>query len=82
MTNQAQQFVARIEEFRDENTGEFWKSSAQVEVEKIGAREYWNSNEGQNVVSFAPTRRYELPDGSRIEITYSGMREYAPMSYL
>ena len=82
MENLAQQFAGRINEFRDADTGEFWKSSAQVEVEKIGAREFWNSNEGQYVMSFAPTRRYQFPDGSWLEINYSGMHEYAPMSYL
>ena len=52
--------------------GGFQKSAFESTLDTMGGVEIWNSNEGQSTISFAPTRHFLLPDGSRIEVGYSG----------
>ena len=40
-------------------------------AKELGAKYVWNSNEGNSLISFAPTRLYDL-DGVEIEVGYSG----------
>ena len=63
-----------VPEYRD-NNGWFQRDSFQHTLTyTLGGVEIWNSNDGQSIISFAPTRQYQMEDGSRVEVSYSGAR--------
>jgi len=69
--NIADRICSLAPEYRSED-GEFMKTAFENAVDAVGGVEIWNSNEGERTISFAPTRHFLLPDGSKVEVGYSG----------
>ena len=40
---------------------------------ELGGIEVANSNDGNNSISFAPTRTFEFDDASAVQVTYGGV---------
>jgi len=69
--NQAQTLAALADKLRHQ-PGDFDRRTIEQRAAELGARCTYDSNDGERDRSFSPTRHYRMPDGSRLEVGYSG----------
>ncbi len=53
-------------------------SRAVAAANELGGIEVFNSNDGNQTISFAPTRDFEFDDGSSVQVTYGGVFVIVP----